>query len=188
MPPGILEEPDNKLNGGITRPFHIVANTWDERLRAKEDFIRDRYPIDGNWQSYIQEGKLYIPPDYQEIFKYGGVITAAPDNYLLLFGSIHWERYNLLLAKHIGLEPIQSDLARHVYSNAVKFDKLSEDGSIDVPAKLLAWAGITDKVAVLGIKYYAEVHDLGDWNDSQRKPEARVTLLERFRKMRLNRN
>lgn len=188
MPPGILEEPDNKLNGGITRPFHIVPHTWEEATRVIEDDIRDRWPFDGNWQSYVQDGRLYIPPAYIDLFKYGGVITTAPDNYLLVFGSRHWERYNRLLTKNIGLEPVQSDLARHIYSNALKFDKLQDDGSIAIPAKLLAWAGITDKVAVLGVKYYAEVHDLSDWNQSQAKPEAKVKLLERFRKMRLNRN
>ena len=187
MTQNILEDPDRPSEqGSPTRPFHVsMHGDWNEESKKLEDYIRDSKAFEGKWQSYIANHCLVIPEELRPLFAGGGVITVSTENHLLLFGNVHWSRYQRLLSKHVGLEPVNNEVARHIYSHMYKFNKLNEDGSISVPLELSDYAGLKKDIAIIGLIYHAEVHDKQSYLTSD-TPDNRESMLARFRKMRNN--
>lgn len=183
----ILEDPDRPSEqGSITRPFHVsIYGDWNEQTKKLEDFIRDSRPFEGKWQSYISNYCLVIPEELRELFEGGGVMTVSTENHLLLFGNIHWSRMQRMLSKEVGLSPVNNEVARHIYSHIHKFNKLNDDGSLNVPIELAEYAGLKKDVAIIGMVYHAEVHDKTSYLTSE-APDKRESMLARFRKMRNN--
>lgn len=181
----ILEDPDRPSEqGSITRPFHITPHSSEEDFQKNEAYIRDSIPFEGKWQSYIQSYRLPIPEELHNLFSSGGVLTVSTEKHLLLFGTNHWARMQRLLSKHVGLEPVNNELARHIYSHMHRFNRL-EDGAIHVPIELATYAGLSKEVAIVGMIYHAEIHDLQSYKTSE-KPDETESRLARFRKMRFN--
>ena len=183
----ILEDPMQNLNqqGSPTRPFHITPHSSEEDFKKTEDYIRDSVPFEGKWQSYVSNYSLVIPEELRDLFSSGGVVTVSTENHLMLFGTVHWSRMQRMLAKSVGLSPVNNELARHIYSKMHRFHKLNPDGSINVPIELIQYAGISKEVAIVGMIYHAEIHDLQTYKTSD-TPDNRKSMLDRFRKMRFN--
>ena len=171
--------------GSPTRPFHVSQNSWDEHTKKLEDNIRDSVPFEGKWQSYIKEFRLFIPEQLQHLFDAGGVLTVGPDNHLMIFGVRHWSRFQRLLAKEVGLSPVHNEVARHYYSNMIRFNKLNDDGSVDIPLSLATYASLEKDVAIIGMIYHAEIHNIDSYLKSE-QPEERKGLLDRFKKITFN--
>lgn len=171
--------------GSPTRPIHITASTWAERTKLLEDNIRDEVPFEGQWQSYIEACKLFIPTELQHLFTGGGVVTVSTENHLLLFGQRHWARYQRLLAKEVGLSPVNNEVARHIYSNMHRFNKINEDGSITLTPELIRYADFSEEVAIIGLIYHAELHDKSTYVASQNPIEQR-SRIDRFKKLKLS--
>lgn len=171
--------------GSPSKPFHHAPHTWEEESRQLDEHIRESAPFEGKWQSYVDGYALVIPEPLREYLDAGGVVTVSTERHLMVFGTKHWLRMQRILAKQVGLSPVNNELARHIYSHAYRFRALNQDGTIDLPLELVEYAGITKQVAILGMIYYAEVHNIDDYNASE-KAENRESLLARFRKMRFN--
>lgn len=187
MTQNILEDPDRPSEQGTpTRPFHVSQKLdWNDQTKELEDYIRDSKPIEGKWQSYIANYCLVIPEELRDLFNGGGVVTVSTENHLLIFGNVHWSRYQRLLSKEVGLSPVNNEIARHIYSHMHKFNKLNEDGSLNIPIELAEYAGLKKDVAIIGLIYHAEVHDKVSYLTSE-APDKRESMLARFRKMRNN--
>lgn len=171
--------------GSPTRPIHVTPNTWDEKTKQLEDNIRDTVPFEGKWQSYIKEFRLFVPETLQSLFDTGGVMTVGPDNHLMIFGNRHWLRFQKLLSKEVGLSPVHNEVARHYYSNMIRFHKLNEDGSVDIPLSLVQYAGLEKEVAIIGMIYHAEIHNKASYLKSE-QPSEKQGLLDRFKKIKFN--
>jgi MraZ protein len=172
--------------GSPTQPIHIsLKSDWNQSFKEYEDYIRDSKPFEGKWQSYLSNYCLIIPEELQDLFSSGGVVTVSTENHLLLFGSTHWKRMQMILSKEVGLSPINNEVARHIYSHMYKFNKLNPDGSINIPYELAAYAELDRDVAIIGMIYHAEIHDKQSYLTSE-NPENRASLLDRFKKMRNN--
>jgi len=171
--------------GSPTRPVHIVTDTWEERTKKLEDNIRDSVPFEGKWESYMSHYKLMIPEELRHLFEGGGVITVSTDNHLLLFGGRHWARFSRRLSKHVGPSPVLSSAARHIFGNMHRFNKLNDDGTLDIPVHLADYAGLEVKVAIIGVIYHAEIHDIKNYNEKE-GIKAKDSLLARFKKIRFN--
>ena len=169
--------------GGPSRPIYAKLNTWDETTRQLEDSIRENAPFEGTWQSYLSGLRIIIPNELRPLLASGGVITFSNDRHLWLFGQRHWTRMNRIISKQVGPSPVNNDHARHIYSHMYRFSALNEDGSIDVPLELLRYAGITGEVVIIGMMFYAEIHDKASYVESE-KPEKKRSLLSLFRKLR----
>ena len=167
--------------GGPTKPIHIVTETWAERTAKLEDYIRNNVPIEGRYQSKATDGKLLIPTKFVDNFINGGVITVSTENHLLLFGITHWDRFQRLLAKEIGLNPVHSEVSRHIYGNMHRFSGLTDDNAILVPQELLRYAGLDDEVVIIGVVYHAEIHRKESYVRAE-SSDNKTTRLERFKK------
>lgn len=170
---------DLNQQGGPTNPIHITDNSWAEKTKRLEDNIRDSVPFEGKFQGYIDGNKLVLPEELHHLFVGGGVVTFSTERHLLIFGNRHWERYQRLLSKDVGLSPVNNQVARHIYSSMHRFNKLNEDGSIILPTELLKYANLTDEVAIIGMIYHAELHDKKAYLIGE-TPEERDKLLSKF--------
>jgi DNA-binding transcriptional regulator/RsmH inhibitor MraZ len=172
--------------GSPARPFHITLKPdWSEETKRLEDLIRDSRAFEGKFQSYVNSYTLMIPEELHHLFTSGGVLTVSTEKHLLLFGSTHWNRMQRILSNHVGVNPTDNELARHIYSHMHRFGKLNEDGSINLPIELIEYAGLDRDVAIIGMVYYAEIHDKKAYLSSG-APDKRESMLDRFRKMRNN--
>ena len=168
--------------GSPTRPIHVKLNSWDEETHRLQDNILSQAPFQGKWQSYIKDYRLYIPEQLQYLFSAGGVLTVSTEKHLLLFGSKHWSLMQRTLAKETGISPVHNEVARHYYSNMASFNKLNDDGTIDIPISLIQYAGLQNEIALIGMMYFAEIHDKKAYLDSERL-EKQESKLSRFRKI-----
>lgn len=165
---------------GPARPLHLQINSWDEETRKLEDHIRTNHPFEGRWQSLVEHSRLIIPEQLRPLVQDGGYISVSTDSHLILYGKKHWHRMQRELSKHTGLEPVHTDKARHFFESLYRFDKLDDNGSIEVPAFLLEYADITHKVVLVGMVLFAEIHDRSSYMQSQKKEEKR-SFVSRFR-------
>ena len=169
--------------GSPTSPLYITVNTWHEQTKKLEDNIRETAPFEGQYQSYIDSGfKLIIPDQLRHLFETGGVVTVSTGDNLMLFGLRHWSYFQRLLTKQVGLSPINNELSRHIYENMQRFDKLNDDGSIVLSPQLKKYARLNNDVAIIGMIYYAEIHDKDGYLSSQ-KIEALLDRKARFKKL-----
>jgi len=171
--------------GGPTRPIHVTQNNWEEETRKLEEDIRQSAAFEGKLEAYVTEYKLVIPHEIRHLLEYGGVITVSTESHLLLFGHKHWARYARILSKLVGTSPVLNSVARHTFGNMYRFNKLNDDGSVDIPAELLDYAEITKKVAIIGVVYHAEIHNRELYFKNEGRA-AKESLLARFKKIRFN--
>lgn len=166
----ILENPDRPKSdmAGPTNPFYIKLQTEAEFARHTDDFIAERYPFKGRWQTYLNGNDLMIPEVYSGLLEDGGVVTNGTENQLLIFGDIHWNRMIRIVTTQLGIDPLMNDSMRWLYSRHQEFKELNEDGSITLSDELIAYAklkaGVSrangqGNVVIVGLLYYAEVHD-----------------------------
>lgn len=155
--------------GGPSRPLHIVIDSWYEQTKKLEDDIIENSAFEGEWQSYLQDGfKIIIPDEMRKLFKFGGVVTAGVDHNLNLYGNKHWSRLQRVLSKENAMSPVNTSFMRHIYANMIRFDKLNDDGSIVLPLELIKYARLTDEIAIVGMVYYAEIHNKRDYIEDKK--------------------
>jgi len=157
------------LANGPTNQIHTFehSESQDEQAKREENYIRDKVPFKGNWRTAIdKDNRLLIPTPYHQLLADGGVITTSADKHLLLFGRVHWQRFQRLLAKEIGFSPDHTAIGRHFYKHMLEFDRLDEDGGITLNKQLVSYAGLKNTVAMIGLVYFAEIYSEVDYQDS----------------------
>lgn len=168
--------------GTLINPIYHTPNTWDERTHQLEETIRNSAAFEGKFQTYMKDYKLVIPEPLRKHLCDGGVITVSTEKHLLLFGHQHWLRFSRLLAKEVGLSPVHNAVARHIYGKMTRFNGLHDDGSIDIPLELANYANLHSKIAIIGLVYHAEVHNLEALRISE-KPDSELSMLAKFKKL-----
>lgn len=136
-------------------------------LSLLEDHIRHALPFKGRYGTVINDRRLMIPADFMPLLEFGGTITYGNDEQLLLFGRQHWSRMEQLLIKDLGLKANHDSLVRHFYRAKMDFDKLNDDGSVTLSRALMQFAGLKDKAVMIGVVYFAEIHNPEKYNESR---------------------
>lgn len=142
-------------NDPYVPPMYSAQSHFDQL----EAHIRDSLPFKGRYGTRIVDRRLMIPEAYHSLLEFGGVITYGTDEQLLLFGRVHWHRMEQLLIKNLGLKADHDRVVRHFYRAKMEFDCLNEDGSITLSRSLMQFAGLKDKAVLIGVVYFAEIHN-----------------------------
>lgn len=116
------------------------------------------------------KGRMAIPAKFRLKIEGGAIITRGLDRCLFLFPKKEWE---VLAQKIINLPLAQADsraFSRLMLSGAsdVEFDA---QGRVLVPDSLRKYAGISKKVAVIGLYERVEIWDEEEWNKYKNKTE-----------------
>lgn len=146
---------------------HVITYDRQRNFDQLEDYIRDALPFKGRYGTRVVDRRLMIPEAYHSLLEFGGVITYGTDEQLLLFGKIHWRRLEQLLLKNLGLKADHDRLVRHFYRAKMEFDCLNEDGSITLSRSLMQFAGLKDKAVLIGVVYFAEIHNPDKFEDDR---------------------
>lgn len=147
---------DNPGIGSVTAPLHLVSDTHDEHTKRLEEIIRDTKAFKGKWQTYINGYSMRIPPEYIHLFQSGGVITAADNRKLMLFGTTHWALYQRWLTERLRRDPTNRKI-RAIYRSASEFSPPDKDGMVLVDPLLANYAKLNKEVALIGMVYYFEI-------------------------------
>jgi DNA-binding transcriptional regulator/RsmH inhibitor MraZ len=160
-------------------------------IADKGDFLATERPFKGRYQTELYEGldefgrpekRLLIPAAYTELLQFGGVVTVGIDENLLLFSNVHWKHITRILAQQIDVSDITSGaIVRHIYGRHSEFNKLNDDGSIGINNDLIGYAKLKNKIILVGLIYYAEIHSGDHFDDAMLSPNEAAKLAEALR-------
>lgn len=138
-------------------------------LSGAQDFLTTQRPFKGRYQTELYDGvdeygraekRLLIPEAYKELLQFGGVVTVGVDENLLLFSNTHWEYITRALSRQFdATNPNSAAMIRHIYGRHSEFSKPNDDGSIGLNTDLVSYANLKQKIILVGLIYYAEIHD-----------------------------
>ena len=126
------------------------------------------------------KNRVAIPARLRHAFADGVYLTKALEPCLSAYGP---EAFEQLLDDQLnGVSANSSkgrDLTRFTAGNAV-FQELDRQGRVTIPARHLAYAGITREVSIIGVKDHVEIWDRAAWAEclSRLEEEADATADE----------
>jgi MraZ protein len=121
--------------------------------------------------SLDEKNRLTLPSKLRGAFEEGVVVTRGVDRCLEAYPRGGWEQ---TVARIGALDPLGADarrLRRLVFGGAAQGD-LDKQGRIVVPAGLLAHAGITREVTVVGVSDHLEIWDRAQWRQQLHEVEG----------------
>ena len=120
--------------------------------------------------SIDEKGRLLVPKKFRTELKEGVVVSRGLDGCLFLHSKNKWQEFE---AELVGLPITKADarsFARHMFAGAFEA-QIDGIGRILVPQNLRDYAGIGDKVAVIGVGKRIEVWDSGRWGEYRSRVE-----------------
>lgn len=127
--------------------------------------------------------RLAIPAKFRDSFDGGAAIAWWIDECVVCVPRTAWPE---IVAQTFGelsvLDPKQRQLRRYLLAGTYEQDGLDKQGRIVVPEKLRSWAGIDQKVTVVGAGDYLELWNPARLDDSFEalRREGVSTLAERL--------
>ena len=123
----------------------------------------------GQYSSQIDHNDQFnIPATFLNYFVSGAIATYGLDSNLFLFPSAYWE----YLANEIIQLPLSSEAARSfrrfLFSNATNLTP-DKKGRISLSPQLKRFAGIEQKIMIVGVHSYIEVWDMKAWELERNK-------------------
>ena len=117
------------------------------------------------------KNRVAIPARLRPAFADGVYLTRGFDRCLSAYPPDHWETF---VAEQTGDLPVKSEKGREVrrflFANAT-YDELDRQGRIIVPGVLLAFAGLSKDVTVIGMHDHAEIWDRASWATYRKQME-----------------
>ncbi len=115
--------------------------------------------------SFTGLGRIVLPKKIRELIKGNSfIVTKGFDKCLAGFDKQDWEdRANELLQVSL-LEQENLDKRRFVFSSASNLE-IDEQGRFVIPKNLLEFAGLSKKVAIIGVGDHFEIWDEESWKE-----------------------
>lgn len=173
--------------GGATRPLHmqhtgIPSPITDPSIRHASTYIETNKAFKGVFSSELIDGKLMIPLQYKDLLANGAIITPGLGKYLMLFGSMHWERMKRIMGEQVGLNIDKNSLVKHIYGRHQKVELLFEKNDpnklpfIYLNKELIKYARLEKDVVTVGMLYHAEIYGSEAYANSLLEPEDAAKL------------
>jgi MraZ protein len=126
------------------------------------------------------KNRVAIPARLRPAFAEGVYLTKGHERCLAVYGPDEFEQ--LLDRQMDGVSPNSSkgrDLTRFTAGNAVR-EELDRQGRMTIPARHLAFAGMTREVSIIGVRDHIEIWDRAGWAEylSHLEEEADATADE----------
>ena len=129
----------------------------------------------GEYKHAIDEkGRLTIPAKFRNFLKESGiealVVTRGYEKCLFVFLPSQWQEYERGLKSFSPHKANSRTVSRLFYSGANSCP-CDRQGRINIPENLLAYAGITKEVTIVGTSDRFEIWDAASWNKYREKHE-----------------
>jgi MraZ protein len=135
----------------------------------------------GEYNHTIDEkNRLSFPVKFRNAMGKGVVITPGLDNCLFVFTQKEWATIAEKLASSSMLQADTRSFNRYLLGGAVEAS-IDAQGRILIPDFLKERAGLTGKIAIVGVHNRVELWDEGTWQSYKRGVEKNAdTLAERL--------
>ena len=126
--------------------------------------------------SIDDKNRVSLPAKFRAEMGKKLVITPGLDNCLFLFTTKEWEKISERLSEGSMLQSDTRSFNRFLFGGAVEVE-VDSIGRILVPDFLKTRAGLTTKVAVVGVQSRVEIWDEHAWNEYKNGVEKRADAL-----------
>lgn len=121
------------------------------------------------------KNRVFIPAKHREKLGPCFIITKGVDKCLVVYSMEEWEKYS---AKLEALSPTKArDIIRYIYANAIEAVPDSQ-GRVLLSPELVAHAGLTKNVSIIGCNNHAEIWDADAWNEKNGGTSAEGILAQ----------
>lgn len=132
----------------------------------------------GEYQhSLDNKGRLFIPSKLREELGNVFYITLSMDKCLCAYSSESWKEFSDKVSE---MPYIKQRKMRPLFANAARCE-LDSQGRTLIPQNLRDFAGLTQKVTVIGCNNHAELWDSDVWSSvfaEETKPENIAAVME----------
>ena len=120
--------------------------------------------------SLDDKGRLAIPAKFRVALKGGAVVTKGLDNCLFIYTKKEWDKIATKMAALPFNKANDRALARHFLAGAMDVD-FDNQGRINLPEYLRAFAGLKKTAIVAGLYNRLEVWDEHAWSAYKKNTE-----------------
>jgi MraZ protein len=116
------------------------------------------------------KGRLAVPAKFRTQMDQGAVISKGMGTCLSVYTTARWEEKSAELVADKASDQLR-DFERRIYPSASEIE-LDGQGRMVIPAKLRAYAGLSNEVTVAGVRDHIEIWDRATWQTYQEDLEA----------------
>jgi len=116
------------------------------------------------------KGRLAVPAKFRVQMDQGAVISKGMGTCLSVYTTVRWEEKSAELVAGKASDQLR-DFERRIYPSASEIE-LDGQGRMVIPAKLRAYAGLSNEVTVAGVRDHIEIWDRATWQTYQEDLEA----------------
>lgn len=116
------------------------------------------------------KGRLAVPAKFRVQMDQGAVISKGMGTCLSVYTTTRWEEKSAELVAGKASDQLR-DFERRIYPSASEIE-LDGQGRMVIPAKLRAYAGLSNEVTVAGVRDHIEIWDRATWQTYQEDLEA----------------
>lgn len=129
----------------------------------------------GEYKHTVDEkGRLTIPAKFRNLLKEKRVetlvVTRGYEKCLFVFLPFQWQEYERGL-KSFSPHKVDSRTVSRLFYSGANFCSCDRQGRINIPENLLAYAGITKEVTIIGTSDRFEIWDAASWSKYRDKYE-----------------
>jgi MraZ protein len=139
--------------------------------------VRERNAGDmflGEYEHTIDaKGRMAVPARFRGQLDRGAVISKGMGRCLSVYTMARWEEKSAALVEGKTDEELR-DFERRIYPSASEVE-LDGQGRLVIPAKLRAYAGLSNEVTVAGVRDHIEIWDRRVWQDYQQRLDEEGT-------------
>lgn len=136
-----------------------------------------------------KKGRLIIPAKFRDVLKDKFVdtfmVTTGYEKCLFVFPPDQWQAFEQTLRNQSPHKPDPRAVSRILYSGTDQC-LCDKQGRINLPRKLLDYAGIKKAVTIIGVSTRFEIWDRDEWNKYKQEVIKGSGLEERAEKMEIN--
>lgn len=182
---GNFGEPNHKLAGlaggvGETDAYQYVGEHTARSTPGATGglaFVRRRSADTmflGEYEHTIDvKGRMAVPAKFRGQMERGAVISKGMGRCLSVYTMTRWEEKSATLVEGKTDEELR-DFERRIYPSASEVE-LDSQGRLVIPARLRAYAGLTNDVTVAGVRDHIEIWDRASWQEYQERLDAEGT-------------
>jgi len=120
----------------------------------------------GEYQlNFSGTGRLLLPKKVRELLKGDTfILTKGFGSCLSGYDKSDWEKRATELLNPSLLQPTDMDVRRSIFS-ALAYLEIDDQGRFIIPKSLVEYAGLTEKVVIIGVGDHFEVWSASKWQE-----------------------
>ncbi|HEU0000534.1 MAG TPA: division/cell wall cluster transcriptional repressor MraZ [Ktedonobacteraceae bacterium] len=116
------------------------------------------------------KGRMAVPAKFRSQLDEGAVISKGMGTCLSVYTLARWEEKSQELTEGKTTEDLR-DFERRIYPSASE-EKIDGQGRLVLPARLRAYARLSNEVTVVGVRDHVEIWDRAVWQEYQERLDA----------------